>query len=140
MPPTLEGTLELSGTTAILLIFQADDQHEKITDIYVGLMVHRIKSCPYAPDKILDFMSNIEVNLKVAHDALKAGGDPGKRCAFYLFVNNYGGAMSVPTDLPYCLIYATSYVKDVEPDHFNTCNNWPEHVCATAYATPHYST
>ena len=31
--------------------------------------------------------------------------------------------MSIPMDPPYCLIYPMSYVKDVEPDHFNTCNN-----------------
>ena len=31
--------------------------------------------------------------------------------------------MSVPTDPPYCLVYPTSYMKDVEPDHFNTHNN-----------------
>ena len=31
--------------------------------------------------------------------------------------------MSIPTDLPYCLVYLTSYVKDVDPDHFNTHNN-----------------
>ena len=128
IPPTSEGTLELSRTTAILLIFQADDQHEKITDIYVGLVVHRIESYLYAPDKILDFLSDIEVNLKVAHDALKAGGDLGKRRAFCLFVNNYGGTMSIPTDPPYCLIYPMSYVKDVEPDHFDTRNN-PARTC-----------
>ena len=31
--------------------------------------------------------------------------------------------MSIPTDLPYCLVYPTSYVKDVEWDHFDTRNN-----------------
>ena len=118
-----EGTLELSGTTAILLVFQADDQHEQITDVYIGLVVHRIKCNLYAQEKILDFVSNIEVNLKVAYDTLKAGCDPGKRHTFCLFVNNYGGIMSVPMDPPYCLIYPMSYVKDVEPDHFDTHNN-----------------
>ena len=77
MPPMSEGPPELSRTTAILLIFEADNQHEKITDIYVGLMVHCVESHLYAPDQILDFVSNIEVNLKVAHNALKAGGDLG---------------------------------------------------------------
>ena len=109
--------------TAILLIFQADDQHEQITDVYVGLIVHHVESCLYAPEKILDFMSDIEVDLKVAQDTLKAGCDLGKRHAFCLFVNNYGGVMSVPTDPPYCLIYPTSYVKNMEPDHFDTHNN-----------------
>ena len=31
--------------------------------------------------------------------------------------------MSIPTDPPYCLVYPTSYVRDVEPDHFDICNN-----------------
>ena len=128
MPSVVEGTLKLSGTTAILLVFQVDNQHEKITDVYIGLIVHRIKSRLYAPEQIFDFVSDIEVNLKVARDALKARGDPGKRCAFCLFVNNYGGMMSVPTDLPYCLIYPMSYMKDVEPDHFDTHNN-PARTC-----------
>ena len=128
MSPMSDSTLMLSRTTAILFMFQADDQHEKITDIYVGLVVCHVESCLYALDKILDFVSDIEVNLKVVHDALKAGGDPDKRHAFCLFVNNYGGAMSIPTDLPYCLVYPTSYVKDVELDHFDTCNN-PARTC-----------
>ena len=111
MPPTSEGTLELNGTTAILFIFQVDNQHEKITDIYVGLMVHHVESHLYAPDKILNFVSDIEVDLKVVCNALKAGGDPSKRHTFCLFVNTYWGCNVCP------------YMKDVELDHFNTCNN-----------------
>ena len=123
MPPQSEGPPKLSGTTTILSVFQADSKHEKITDVYVGLLVCRVESCLYAPEQILDFVKDIEVNLQVAHDALKAGGDPDKRCAFCLFVNNFSGAMSVPMDPPYCLVYPTSYVKNVEPDHFDTHNS-----------------
>ena len=123
MPPTSEGPPELSGTTTTLLVFQMDGQHERITDVYVGLVVCKVESCLYAPDQILDFVTNIEVDLKAAHDALKAGGDPGKRHAFCFFVSNYGGAMSIPMDPPYCLIYPMSYMRDVELDHFNTHNN-----------------
>ena len=140
MPPTLEGTLELSRTTAILLIFQADDQHEKITNVYVGLMVHCVESRLYTLDQILDFVFNIEVDLKAARNALKAGGDSCKRHAFCLFVNNYGGTMSVSMDLPYCLVYPMSYVKDVEPDHFDTHTTQLENARTTAYAAPHCST
>ena len=43
MPPRSEGSPELSGTTAILLVFQADSQHKEITDVYVGLIC-RVKS------------------------------------------------------------------------------------------------
>ena len=122
-PPPSEGTPELSGTTAILLVFQADGQHEKITDVYVGLIVHRVESHLYALDQILDFIRDIEVDLKAVQDALKVGGNPGKRCAFCLFVSNYGGTMSVPTDPPYCFVYSMSYVRDIEPDHFDPRNN-----------------
>ena len=128
MPPMSEGPPELSGTTAILLVFQADGQHERITDVYVGLVVCRVESNLYTPDQILDFVTDIEVNLKAAHNALKARGDPGKRHAFCLFVSNYGGTMSIPMLPPYCLVYPTSYVRDVQPDHFDTCNN-PAGTC-----------
>ena len=104
-PPPSEGTPQLSRTTTILLVFQADGQHERITDVYVGLMVCRVDSHLYTPDQILDFVRDIEGNLKTVLDTLKAGGDPGKRHTFCLFVSNYGGAMSFPTDPPYCLIY-----------------------------------
>ena len=90
MPSAVEGALELSGMIAILPVFQADDQHEKITNVYIGLVVRRVESHLYAPEKILGFVANIEVNLKAVHDALNAGGNPGKRHAFCLFVNNYG--------------------------------------------------
>ena len=128
MPPPSEGIPELSRTTAILLVFQADGQHEKITDVYLGLIVHRVDSHLYTLDQILDFIRDIEVNLKVAQDALKARGNPSKRQTFCLFVSNYGGAMSIPTDLPYCLVYLTGYMRDVEPDHFDTHNN-PAGTC-----------
>ena len=123
MLPLSEGPSELSGTTAILLVFQVDGQHERITDIYVVFMVCRVDSHLYTPDQILDFVKDIEGDLKAVRDALKAGGNPGKRHTFCLFVSNYGGTMSVPTDQLYCLIYPTSYVRDVEPDHFDTHNN-----------------
>ena len=89
----------------------------------MGLIVHRVESHLYTPDQILDFVKDIEVDLQAAHDALKAGGDPGKRHTFCPFVSNFGGAMSVPTDPPYCLIYPTSYMRDADPDHFDTHNN-----------------
>ena len=90
MPSTLEGPPELSGTSAILVVFQADGQHERITDVYVGLMVCRVESHLYTLDQILDFVMDIEVNLKVACNALKAGGNPGKRCAFCLLSTLWG--------------------------------------------------
>ena len=123
MSPQSKGPPELSRTTAILLVFQAHSRHEEITNIYVGLMVHRFESCLYNPNQILNFVKDIEIDLQVVHDALKAGGNPSKRCAYCLFVDNLSGAMSIPTDPPYCLVYPTSYIKGIKPDHFDTHNS-----------------
>ena len=103
MPPALEGPPKLGRTTAILLVFQVDGQHERITDVYVGLIVHRVESHLYTPDQILDFVPDIEVDLKVEHNTLKARGDPGKRHAFCLFVSNYG----VPCPSPWTHLTAS---------------------------------
>ena len=114
--------------TAILLVFQTDSRHEKITNIYMGLVVHQVESHLYNPDQIPDFIKDIEGDLQVACDALKARGDPSKRCTYCLFVDNLSGAMSIPTDPPYCLVYPTSYIKGIEPDHFDTHNS-PMSMC-----------
>ena len=82
MPPALEGPPELSGTTTILLVFQVDGQHERIIDVYVGLVVCRVESCLYTLDQILNFVTDIEVDLKVACNALKAGVDPARGIPF----------------------------------------------------------
>ena len=123
MHPTSEGPPKLSGTTTILLIFQGDDNHERIMDVYVWLMVHCVDSCLYKPDQILDFVADIKSDLQAVHDSCRARGDPSKRHTFCLFVSNYGGTMSIPMNPPYYLVYPTNYVKDMAPDHFNTRNN-----------------
>ena len=114
--------------TAILLVFQADGRHEKITNVYMGLMVSQVESHLYSPNQILDFIKDIEGDLQVMCNTLKAGHSPGKRCTFCLFVDNHSGAISIPTDPPYCLVYPTSYVKGVKLDHFNTRNS-PVGMC-----------
>ena len=105
----------------------------------MGLVVCRVESRLYTPDQILNFIKDIEGDLQVAHDALKSGGNPSKRRAFCLFVNNFSGPMAVPTDPPYCLVYPTSYIKDVDLDHFDTHNSLWGCACIVAYATPSYS-
>ena len=119
--------------TTILLVFQADSRHKEITNIYVGLVVHRFESHLYTPDQILDFIKDIEVDLQAACDALKAGGNPSKRHAYCLFVDNLNP--------PYCLVYPASYVKGVELDHFNTHNGhaWMCLHCCVCCATLQFS-
>ena len=109
--------------TANLLVFEVDSRHEKITDVYVGLVVCRVDSRLYSPSQIHNFLKDIEGDLQVVHDALKAGGDPGKRCTYCLFVDNLSGTMSIPTNPPYCLVFPTSYIKGIKPDHFDTRNS-----------------
>ena len=49
--------------------------------------------------------------------------------------------MSIPMDPPYCLVYPTSYVKGVEPDHFDTRNS-PVGMrlhCCVCHATLRFS-
>ena len=86
-------------------------------------MVRRVDSHLYSPSQIHDFIQDIEGHLWVARNAIKAGGDPSKRNAYCLFVDNLSSIMSIPMDPPYCLVYPTSYVKGVEPDHFDTHNS-----------------
>ena len=123
VPPQSKRPPELSGMTAILLVFQVDSRHEKIINIYMGLIVRQVDSHLYSPSQIQDFIKDIEGDLQAAHNTLKARGNPGKSCAYCLFVDNLSGAMSIPTDPPYCLVYPTSYIKGIKPDHFDTCNS-----------------
>ena len=92
-------------------------------NVYVGLVVCWVKSCLYNPDQILDFVKEIEIDLQAAHDVLDAGGDPGKRHTFCLFISNFGGTLAIPTDPPYCLVYPTCYLRNADSDHFDTHNN-----------------
>ena len=123
MPPQSNMSPELSRTTANLLMFQVDSEHKRIVNVYMGLVVRRVDCCLYSHNQINDFIQDIDVNLREACDALKAGRDASKRHAYCLFVDNLSGVMSVPTDPPYCLVYPTTYVKGAEPDHFDTRNS-----------------
>ena len=114
---------KLSRMTAILPVFQVDSEHKRIINVYVRFMVRRVNSRLYSPSQINDFIQDIDVNLWEVRNALKAGHDTGKRCAYCLFVDNLSGIMSIPTDPPYCLVYPTTYVKGTEPDHFDTRNS-----------------
>ena len=141
MPPQSMGPPKLGRMTTILLVFQVDSRHEKITNVYMGLVVRPVDSHLYSSSQIHDFIKEIEGNLQAMNDALKAGGNPGKRCAYCLFVDNLSGAMSVPTDPPYCLVYPTSYIKGIKPDHFYTCNS-PAGMhlhCCVCHATLQFS-
>ena len=88
MPPQSNTPPELSSTTAILLVFQADSEHKRIINVYMGLMVRRVDSHLYSPSQINDFIQDIDVDLQEARDALKARHNASKRRAYCLFVDN----------------------------------------------------
>ena len=119
---------KLSRMTAILLMFQADSEHKRIINVYVGLVVCRVDCHLYSPNQINDFIQDIDVDLRAVHGALKAGCDAGKRCTYCLFMDNLSSVMSIPTDPRYCLVYPTTYIKGTEPDHFDTRNS-PTGMC-----------
>ena len=123
MPPHSNTPSKLNRTTAILLVFQVDSEHERIINVYMGLVVRQVDSCLYSPSQINDFIQDIEVDLQEVGNTLKTGHNAGKRHIYCLFVDNLSGVMSVPTDPPYCLMYPTTYVKGIEPDHFDTRNS-----------------
>ena len=135
-PPQSNMPSELSGMMAILLVFQADSEHKRIINVYVGLVVRWVDSHLYSPSQINDFIQDIEINLQAVHNALKAGHDPGKRHTYCFFVDNLSGIMSDPTDPLYCLVCPTSYIKGIEPDHFDTQNSSAGTSCIIVYAEP----
>ena len=122
-PPQSNMPPELSRTMAILLVFQADSEHKRIINVYMGLVVHRVNSHLYSPSQINNFIQDIDVDLQEVRNALKAGHNASKRHAYCLFVDNLSSVMSIPTDPPYCLVYPTTYIKGAEPDHFDTWNS-----------------
>ena len=132
---------KLSGTTAILLVFQADREHKRIINVYVGLVVRWVGSHLHSPSQIKNFIQDIEGDLRAAHDTLKAECNPSKRHAYCFFVDNLNGIMSIPTNPPYCLVYPTTYIKGIKPNHFNTRNS-PVGMClhhCVCRATLHFS-
>ena len=122
--------------TAILLVFQVDSRHEKIINVYVGLVVHRVDSCLYSPSQIHNFIQDIEGDLQAVCNSLKARGNPSKRCTYCLFVDNLSSVMSIPTDPPYCLVYPTITSKASNPIILTLTTVPRGHACIIVYAVP----
>ena len=120
-----------SHTTAILLVFLSDDQHETIEYVHSGLVVHHASCQLYEQKSIPWFIKFTEDDLKKARSKQAAGKDPGEVHSFSMFVSNFGGLMAVPTDPPYCLMYPNIYSNEVPPEdksHFNV-KGGPPRLC-----------
>ena len=123
-----------SHTTAILLVFLSDDQHETIKYVHIGLVVCRAACQLYKQKAIPWFIKSIEDNLMKARLKRAAGKDPGEAHSFSMFIGNFGSLMAVPTDPPYCLMYPNIYSNEVPPEdknHFNIVGG-PPRLCTHA--------
>ena len=109
-----------SSSTAILIVFLSDEEHECIQHVHISLVVHSMEYNLYRQDGILPFVKSIEVDLAKVRDT-HAHKDPGRVCSYALLVASYGSIMAIPTDPPYCLVYPTVYNDDTEDQNcFNT--------------------
>ena len=94
-----------NSTTAILIVFLFDEEHQGIKHLNISLVVCHEECCFYMQDGILPFVKSIEADLKKAGDRCAQNKDPGGVCSCSLLIANYGGIMAVPTNPPYCLVY-----------------------------------
>ena len=61
MPPQSNTPPKLSGTMAILIVFQAGSRHKRIINVYMGLVVRCIDSHLYSSSQVNDFIQDIGV-------------------------------------------------------------------------------
>ena len=118
----------VSNSTAILIVFLLDDQHETIQHIHIGLMVLCIGYTLYKQKAILPFIHSIEEDLERARLKRASGRDPGPACSYSMLVTNFSGLMAIPTDPTYCLMYLNIYSDEValqNQNHFNTVGGPP---------------
>ena len=108
-------------TTAILIVFLSNKEHQGIEHVHISLMVQCERCHLYMQDGILPFMKSKEADLKKVRDRYTQNKDPGGVHLYSLLIANYGGIMAIPTDPLYCLVYPIMYNNDAEDwNHFNT--------------------
>ena len=122
-----------SSSIAIFLVFLCDDQHEAIKYIHIVLVVCCMGCNITTQAEILPFVLSIESDLAKVRDRHAHEKSIGRAHSYSLLVGNYGGAMALPTELPYCLVYPTTYDDEAEDKaHFNTAaspSGMPTDVC-----------
>ena len=87
-----------SNSTAILIVFLLDDQHEAIEHIHIGLVVCHFGCTLYEQKAILPFIQSIEEDLEKARLKWMLGKDPGQVHSYSML----DGLIAVPTDPAYC--------------------------------------
>ena len=137
--PRSEGPPKLSRITTILLVFQADSQHEEITNVYMGLVVCQVESCLYTPDQILDFVKDIEVNLQAAHDALKSEATPARGTPIAFLWTISAAPCPSPQTLPIAWCNPPVMSKASNQIISTLATVLQGHACIIVYAAPPYS-
>ena len=126
-PPTTPAS-SASHTTALLLVFHTDTDLKDIGHINIGLIVHHQGCNFYEQDAICGYMGSIRADLVVTKRKYWVAGCKLPTWAFALLVGNFEGRIAVPTNPPYCLIYANTYSSTVPPleqTPLNTMGNPP---------------
>ena len=123
------GTLasSVSHTTAPL-IFHADADLKDIGHVSIGLIMHCQGCNFYQQDAIHGYMGSIRDDLVVTRKKYGVVGCKLPTQSYALLVGNFGGRIAIPTNPPYCLIYANTYLSTVpllEQTPLNTAGSPP---------------
>ena len=94
----------ISGSTAILIMFLSDMDFKGMEHIHIGLMVCHTDCKLYDQTGILPFIKILNNDLKKAQKR----ASKSRLHTYSLLVANYRGAMVVPIEPPYCLVYPTA--------------------------------
>ena len=126
----------MSHTTGLLLVFHADAD---LKDINIGLVVCHQGCNFYEQDAIHRYMGSIRADLVAMKRKYGAVGCKLPAWSYSLLVGNFGGRIVVPTNPPYCLVYANTYLSTVllmEWTPFNTTGSPRACTWANACAAP----
>ena len=124
----------MSSSTAILIVFLSDDQHEAVQHVHIGLIVCHIGCTLYEQKAILPFICSIKEDLERARLKQVSGRNLGPTHSYSMLVANFGSLMAIPTDPPYCLMYPNTYSEEAtleKQNHFNTVGG-PPGLCTSS--------
>ena len=93
-----------SSSTAFLIVFLSNEEHECIQHMHIGLVVHCAECNLYRQDRILPFVKSIEADLAKVRDRCTHNKDPDVVHSYTLLVANCGGIIG-PFQLTLCIAW-----------------------------------
>ena len=116
-----------------LYSLHSNEEHQGIQHMHIGHVAHHVRCNLYTQDGILPFVKSIEEDLAKVRERCAHNKDVGGMHSYALLVANYDGAMAVPADPLYRLVYPTMYNAGVENQtHFNTAAS-PSGMCRRVF-------